>query len=291
MSAVGVTQGAGAVVEFSEEQSGVSAFGGVLVEQLVDGTQEALRVIESDRALAAQVGLQVGHEEGGANSLPGRVADDQAETILAEVEKIVVVAADLVGLNATAGIFESVEARQGLRKQASLHALGDFQFLRGAALGFELLFGKAALGFDFADKVVAADEGKRVAVEIVEAGEDSAPERGLRRVMEANAALAPFLEFRHDVFGDQHGVAAAANQLVFLGFARGGDERKQRVAIGRGNRDPAVAGFVALVDDQAESELVDEKAEAAILVANEDVHAEKAEIGILTIEAKTRGQR
>jgi hypothetical protein len=86
-------------------------------------------------------------------------------------------------------------------------------------------------------------------------------------------------------------VAAAANQLVFLGFARGGDERKQRVAIGRGNRDPAVAGFVALVDDQAESELVDEKAEAAILVANEDVHAEKAEIGILTIEAKTRGQR
>src|SRR5437879_13911877 len=68
MAAIGVAQAAGGVVIFGEEESGESAVRRVVAEKLVHRTQEALRLIESESALAAQIGLQIGHQESGGNS-------------------------------------------------------------------------------------------------------------------------------------------------------------------------------------------------------------------------------
>ena len=49
--------------------------------------------------------------------------------MLAQIEKIEVVAADLPGLKAQSGIFEGLRLWADLRKQASLNLFGDFDFL------------------------------------------------------------------------------------------------------------------------------------------------------------------
>ena len=99
--------------------------------------EQAFGIVECERTLATQVGLQVGHEQGGGDALAGDVADDEAELVLAEIEKIVVVASDLAGREAQAGVFEGLGLGMDLGEQAGLDLLGDFQFLGGAAFGLE----------------------------------------------------------------------------------------------------------------------------------------------------------
>ena len=111
MAAVGVTETACGVVVLSEEQGGESAVGSVIAKELVHGAQEALRLIESDGALATEIGLQIGHQEGGGDALSGDVADDEAETAAAETQEVVVIAANFAGLDAKAGVLESFERR------------------------------------------------------------------------------------------------------------------------------------------------------------------------------------
>ena len=66
----------------------------------------------------------------------------------------------------------------------------------------------------------------------------------------------------------------------------GGDEGEGGGAVGRGNRDPALAGLQAGVDDEPEAELVDVEAEAPVEVAHEDAHRVDAEEG----PGDTRGE-
>jgi len=68
-------------VEFGEEEGGERAVGGVLGEELIDGFEDALRLIEANGALTADVGLEIGHQEGGGYAFAGDVADDQTEAI------------------------------------------------------------------------------------------------------------------------------------------------------------------------------------------------------------------
>jgi NADH-quinone oxidoreductase subunit B len=190
--------------------------------------------------------------------------------------------------------------------------------VRGAALGF-LLFGDgAALRFHGVGEFVETDEREGVAVDIAEAGDDSAPDRrffteehaasfatvagfgartcGCRdgglcvlklvanaleagRSLEADAALGPFLELCGDVFGDEDDVRGATDELVLLGLGLGSDEGKDGGTVGRSDGDPAITGLQTCVVGHVEAELVDEEAEAAILVADEDVDAVKAEVG------------
>lgn len=133
-------------------------------------------MIESDGALAAEVGLEIGHEESGGDAFAGYIGDDEAEALAAEIEEIVVVAADMAGRETETGKFESFERRQSLGEEAGLHLLGDFEFLSSAALGFEFLGRGAALGFNGVSDFVETDEGERVAVGIFETGEDTAPD-------------------------------------------------------------------------------------------------------------------
>src|SRR6267143_2051686 len=100
MTAIGVTQATRSVVIFGEEQGGESAVGSVVAKELVHGAQETLRLIQSDGALAAQIGLKVGHQESGGDSFSGDVADHEAKPLLAEIQEVVIIAADLESLDA-----------------------------------------------------------------------------------------------------------------------------------------------------------------------------------------------
>ena len=72
-------------------------------------------------------------------------------------------------------IFEGLERGHFLREETGLHGFCDFEFLGGAPLGFQSLGSGTALRFDGVSDFVKADERKRIAVEILEAGEDAAP--------------------------------------------------------------------------------------------------------------------
>src|SRR6266852_3294796 len=303
MAAIGVAQAAGGVVVFGEEKRGKGAVGRVVAEKLIHGAQEALQLIKSDGALAAQIGLQVGHQESGGDSFPGDVADDEAEALLAEIEEVVVIAADFAGLDADAGVFEGLERRLGLREEAGLDLFGDFDFLGGAAFGLLFLGDGAAVGFDGVGHFVETDEAERIAVNIAEAGGNAAPDRrffseqnrwrGRGRdlrlgivldapeaggVLKADATPGPFLKLGGEVFSDKHNLGGAADEFVFLRLGLGNDERKDGTAIGRSDGDPAVTGLKAGIESKMKSELIEVKAQAAILIANVHVHTVKTEV-------------
>src|SRR5216684_3113553 len=64
-------------------------------------------------AEAAQIGLQVGHQERGGDPFAGDVCDDEAEATFAEVEEVVIVVADLTSLDCTClAISSSCAARR-----------------------------------------------------------------------------------------------------------------------------------------------------------------------------------
>ena len=134
-------------------------------------------------------------------------------------------------------------------EKAALDFVGDFQFLGVAAFGFELGGGGTALGFESVRDLVEADERKRVAIDIAEASDDAAPDRGFhaqnwrigrgfggarfgvvlealetRSGVETDAALGPFLKFCEDVFGDKDDVRGAADEFVFGSVRFGNDE-------------------------------------------------------------------
>src|SRR5262249_16814372 len=134
MAAVGVAQTSRAVVVCAEEQAGVGILGGVLVEQIVDRPQKSLGFVQSRSVLGTQVGLQVGHQWSGADSLPGNVAQHQPQPVRAESQEVVVVAPDLAGLDANTGVVETPQGRHSLREEPELDLFGDLELMRGAAL-------------------------------------------------------------------------------------------------------------------------------------------------------------
>src|SRR4029077_6885487 len=89
----------------------------------------------------------------------------------------------------------------------------------------------------------------------------------------AHAAPGPFLKFCGDVFGNENDLSRATDKLVLLGVWLRFDEREDGGAVGRGHADPAFAGLHAGIIGDVETELVDEKVQAAVLVADEDVDA------------------
>jgi hypothetical protein len=57
MAAVDVAEAAAGDMVIGEEEGGEGAVGRVLAEELIDGAEEALRLVERDGALAAEIGL------------------------------------------------------------------------------------------------------------------------------------------------------------------------------------------------------------------------------------------
>src|SRR5882762_3545388 len=228
MAAIGIAQAACRVVVFGEEEGGEGAVGSVVAKELVHGAQEALRLIQSDGALAAEIGLQIGHQESGGDSFSGDVADDEAEAVAPETEEVVVITTDFAGLNTKAGVFEGFERWLLLREEPGLDLLGDFDFLRSATFGIQPLGKSAALGFDGVGDLVETHERKGIAVKVLETGKDTTPDWGVlsagsggvrgirsanahlilealqsRRELETNSTLAPFAVLRNYIFGDK----------------------------------------------------------------------------------------
>ena len=305
MAAIDIAQAAGRDMVIGEEESGERAVGRVLREELVDDAKNIFQAIVRDGALAAQIGLQIGHEEGGGDAFAGDVADNETETVRAEVEEIVIIPADGARGITVTGIVERLNRRANLGKKTALDFVGDFEFLGGAAVEFEFGGSGAALGFEGVCDFVEADERERVAVGIAEACGDTAPNGGFfaeewglsgdvanlarfgveldateaRSVLEANAASGPFLIFGQDVFGDERQAGGAANKFEVERVGLGGDEREDGLSVGGGHGDKAFAGLEFGVIGEVEAQLVDVEAETAVLVADVDVDGVDAEVG------------
>src|SRR6266571_840663 len=235
MAAIRVAQAADGIVIFGEEKGGKGAVGSVVAEQLVHGTQEPLRLIESDGALAAQISLQIGHQESGGDAFSGDVADDEAEALLTEIEEVIITAADFASLDAKAGILKSFQGRLPLGEEPGLNLFGDFEFLGDPAIGFQPVGKGAALCFDGLGHFIEAHQRKGIAVKIPETSKDAAPNRSVlcagsrwvrrlrgahvdlifeafqpRRELEANSALGPFAVLGNHILSyksDRHGPA------------------------------------------------------------------------------------
>src|SRR5258708_26604813 len=129
MAAVGRAEGVGGVDVFGEEEGGECAVGSVVAKELVDGGKEALGLVKGDGALAAQIGLKIGHQEGSGDAFSGDVADDKTDALAAEIEEVVIIATDFASLDAQASIFESFEWRLRVGGEARPERFGHFRFL------------------------------------------------------------------------------------------------------------------------------------------------------------------
>ena len=139
MAAVNVADKAARDVVIDEEERGEGAVGRVLGKELIDGAQEALRLIERNSALAAEIGLQIGHQQRGGDAFARNVADNEAEPAGAEIEEVVIISADGARGKAVAGVIERGNWRTDLRKKAALNFVGDFEFLGSAAFQLRVL--------------------------------------------------------------------------------------------------------------------------------------------------------
>ena len=118
MTAIRVAQLARLIVVFSEEDRCVVALGGILVKQVIHRSQKSLRLFPSGRALAAQIRLEICHQQSGCHAFSRDIANHQAESSLTEIQKIVIIAADGAGGAAKATIGESLKGRMPLREEA-----------------------------------------------------------------------------------------------------------------------------------------------------------------------------
>ena len=85
MATVRVAQAASRIIVLGEEKRGEGAVRGVLAKKLVHRTQQALRLIHGDSALAAQIGLEIGHQQCSGNSFTGYVANHETEPLAPQV--------------------------------------------------------------------------------------------------------------------------------------------------------------------------------------------------------------
>jgi hypothetical protein len=157
---------------------------------------------------------------------------------------------------------------------------------------------------------VEADEGKGIAVGILEAGEDATPDgsgvgSGRGRIwlggtnlpygvfeaaqagslQEMHAALCPFAELGEEIFGNERDMGGTADKFVPFGGGFGGDEREIGGAVGGRNGGPSAAGLNPGVEDQLKAEAVDVEVEAAVEIVDVNADGLQAEVGVDAVEA------
>ncbi len=149
----------------------------VVIEQAVHGSEQCLRLIEGQRRLAPQAGLQIRHQQSCGDSLAGNIADDQAQPLRPEIQEIEIIASHLARLQADACVFHGFQLGLNLRKQPRLHLLGYFQFVGGTAFGFEFLGVLLPSQLQASPYLIESFQSKRIPVWIFEPGIGPAPER------------------------------------------------------------------------------------------------------------------
>src|SRR6185503_13600557 len=110
------------------------------------------------------------------------VSNHQAKSFLAEVQKVVVIPANRSRLDAHAGILKRAKRWLGLWKQASLYVLRNLHLLSDSAFEFKLFRDRTTSGFHLARHLVKTHQRERVVIDILKAGEHTAPNRCTRGV-------------------------------------------------------------------------------------------------------------
>src|SRR5438270_761827 len=113
-----------------------------------------------DGAKAAEIRLQISHEQRGGNTFSGDVSDHETETALTKIEKIIVVAANFPSLDTHAGVFQAVQWRLNLWEEARLHVLSDLELVGGKTFSFLLGGGCASLRLHGVSELVEAEQRK-----------------------------------------------------------------------------------------------------------------------------------
>jgi hypothetical protein len=100
-----------------------------------------------------------------------------------------------------------------------------------------------------------------------------------RRVIEAHAAVGPFLIFGENVFRDERQAGGAADQLEVERVGLGRNQREDGLSVGRSHRNEAFAGLQFGIVSKVEAELVNIETHAAVLIAHVDVDRVDAQVG------------
>ena len=280
VAAVGIAKAAGDVVVVGEEDGGVGGVGGVLEEEAVDGLEEDLGLVASQGELAAEVGLEVGHEKSCRDAFAGDVADDESESLAVEGQEVVVVAAHVARLKADAGVVEGFKWGKSLREEAGLDLAGDLELLCGAAVGLDFCGGDLALLLDLAGELVSADQLEAVAVHVLETSKGDSEDGLLRRLVKAHAVLLLELVGGVDVLREEADLRVATDETVFVGAGFRSDKREDGLTIGRGDGDPTAIVGEADIGENAETKLLDVEIEAAVVIADVDGGLEDAQVGV-----------
>src|SRR5579883_1061597 len=202
--------------------------------------------------------LQIGHEQRGRHSFPANVGDEQPEPPASQIQKVVVVAADVAGLHTGRCAVERCECRCNAREQLGLNLPSRLQLLSRPPLSPYLAVGR-----------IEPDERKTVSVHILETGDDAAPIFPLRRMRESNAAAFPFGELRRNVIADKNSEPALSDEGVFLIAGLRADQRQDGSAVRRSDGH-AAAQLVGRIGERTEAELVYVESEALFDVTNKD---------------------
>src|SRR5262249_11039788 len=142
--------------------------------------------------------------QGSRYALARDIANNQAEPSVAEMKKVVIIAAD--GASGTAKPYagERLKRRMPLRQEARLYLLRDCQVARGLALGLQPCSVRTALSLKSTRRFVDFNKREAVPVDIFEKGVPrlSPPPRRLRRrEFKPDSALRPFIKERSHIFG------------------------------------------------------------------------------------------
>src|SRR5882724_3194757 len=231
--------------------------------------------------------LEIGHQEGCRDPFAANVANHQPKLVVAELEKIVIIATYMAGLDANGCVFQSRKSGMCLWEEPRLDVPGELQFLAQAMFGFRPFGMGAALCLELAVDRVITQKREGVSIQVFEGGGDSAPGLHLRRMMKTHAAPVPFLELGEHVFGQEDDLSRAADKLVFIGVGFRSNEREHSGAIGGSDGERIFDGRERDIKGQAESQLIQVESPASLFVANENGNGSEAEVGVVAIRAKT----
>src|SRR6185295_14612266 len=313
MATIHIAEATSSIIVFRKEQRRVRAFGRVLIKEPVNRTEEPLQFVNRDRALSAQVGLQVGHQEGGGNSLSRDVPNHKSNPATTQIEKVVIITADLPGLNTYTRVVQRGKRWQRLREKPGLHLLCDFQFLGGASLGLQLLGRCTPLRIKCLAHLIKAHKRERILVDVFEARKHPSPNRAplaqqhrlvgrrlislrvvildalqARYMAKLHTPLGPLMKLGDDIVGDKRDLRGASYELGFSGATLWLDQRQNGRAVRRSHGNPAFTGLQTGVINQSEPKLVEIEFQASILISNVDLDRVKTKVGVAFFGRKSR---
>src|SRR5262249_18435634 len=150
--------------------------------------------------------LKICHQQSSRNALARYIGNHQAEPSLAEIQKVVIIAADGASGVAKANIGEGLKRRIPLWEEARLYLLGDCQVVSGLTLGLQRSRFRTALRLKSASGIIDLNKRETVPVHIFEKGETRLPPPPRRLCgwnCKTDSVLRPLFEQSSHVFGEK----------------------------------------------------------------------------------------